>query len=272
VRQRREITQPNPTMDQTSEWRQIWEDRSSRAVSDYEFDRGTSPRDQEVEDLSREELLEFVDPQANEIVFDAGCGTGVNIFLLHSRTAKIIGMDCTAGAIARCERRFKRDGIGNVELLVGDVTRVPLPGNAVDKVLCMSVFQYLDDREVRSALKEFARVLKRRGVLILHVKNISSLYLSTLWLVKRLKSGLGLKTKLEHFRSFRWYQRELRAAGFELLDYNSFNIFILERMPRKWLLCVQKMELKWRKHFPLGLRFVRRRGSELKLKARVNWS
>jgi ubiquinone/menaquinone biosynthesis C-methylase UbiE len=256
-------------MNPTSEWREIWEERSAKAVSDYEFDRGTSPRNQEVEELSRRELLEFVDPQPHEIVFDAGCGTGANIFLLHSRTAKIIGMDCTAGAIARCERRIEGEGIANIELFRGDVTKLPLADSTVDKILCMSVFQYLSDSEVRIALREFARILKRQGVVILHVKNASSFYLSTLLLAKKLKRFLRRATKLEYFRSFSWYQRELKSAGFGVLEYNSFNILMIEGMPGKWLRYLQKLELRFHKRFPLNLALLRRRGSELKLKARV---
>lgn len=256
-------------MNQTGEWRQVWEERSAKATSDYEFDRGTSPRHREIEELSKRELREFIDPQPREVIFDAGCGTGVNIFLLHSTAGKVIGMDCTTGALARCQRRIESDGIDNVELIHGDVTKLAAGDVSVDKVLCMSVFQYLNDAEVQTALNEFARILKSGGTIILHVKNISSLYLSTLWVAKKIKILLGRPTKLEYFRSFRWYKGVLRSAGFDLLEYNSFNIFMIESMPRKWLLFFQKLELKYHKRFPLSLGFMRRRGSELKLKARV---
>ena len=256
-------------MNEPIKWRKFWDETAARSVSDYEFDRGTSPREQEIEDLSKRELLDFIDPMPADIIFDAGCGTGVNLFLLHSKVRKVIGMDCTIGALDRCQRRIDADKIENVELVHGDATKLPSLDNSADKVLCMSVFQYLDDSEVRSALKEFGRVLKGGGELILHVKNKSSLYLSTLCIAKKLKMFLGKQTRLEHFRSYRWYVTELRNAGFEILTYNSLNILMIESMPKKFLLFLQKLELKQYKTFPFRIGFMRRRGSELKIKARI---
>src|SRR5204862_6341344 len=98
----------------------------------------------------------------------------------HSRVKRIIGMDYADGAVQRCEERVRSAEIKNVELMQGSITNVPLPDRSVDKVLCMSVLQYLDDGQVRSAFREFARLLTGDRILILHVKNLSSLYLSTL--------------------------------------------------------------------------------------------
>jgi ubiquinone/menaquinone biosynthesis C-methylase UbiE len=250
-------------------WRDFWEEKAAKSVSDYEFDRGMFPREEEIEDLSKRELLAFIDPQPADIILDVGCGTGNNVFLLHSSVRRMIGMDCAKGALDRCQRRIETHRIESVELIHGDATHLPSPDNAVDKVLCMSVFQYLDDAEVRTALKEFSRVLKSGGMLILHVKNKSSLYLSTLCVAKKLKMFLGRQTKLEHFRSYRWYITELRDAGFEVLAYNSFNILMIELMPKKWVMSFQKWELKRHNKFPFRIGFLRRRGADLKIKARL---
>jgi ubiquinone/menaquinone biosynthesis C-methylase UbiE len=228
-------------MSDASEWRKFWETKSGRALSDFEFDRGTFPRGEEIENLSTQELLHFVEPKPCEVILDAGCGTGVNILLLHSRVKRVVGMDYSEGAMLRCKRKIRANGIENVGLAQGEVTRLPLPDSCVDKVLCMSVLHYLDDVEVRRSFKEFVRVLKDEGTLILHVKNISSLYLSTLWIAKRLKLLFGGKTKLEHFRSHHWYTKELELLGFEVLAYNSLNLFTIELMPRRLVLFFQKL-------------------------------
>jgi ubiquinone/menaquinone biosynthesis C-methylase UbiE len=256
-------------MNRDNEWRTFWEDTAERSGSDFEYDRGRSPRQKEIENLSNQELLSFIDPNPSEVVFDAGCGTGANIFLLHQKVQRLIGMDYNRGAIERCERRILSNKIDNVELVRGDVTSLHLPDSSVDKVLCMSVLQYLTAAEVRKSFAEFVRILKDRGIVILHVKNISSLYLSTLWAAKKAKLLLGMKTKLEHLRSYRWYVKELESFGFEVLAYNSFNLFMVESMPKRLLQFFQKLELKYYDKFPLRLGFMRRRGSELKIKARI---
>jgi ubiquinone/menaquinone biosynthesis C-methylase UbiE len=258
-------------MDRNSvhDWKGFFEEKAERAASNFEYDRGISPREKAIERLSIEELLQFVDPKPWETIFDAGCGTGANISLMHSKVKRIIGMDYSEGAIARCQRRLVTNGIQNVELIRGDLRTLPLSDNSVDKIVCMSVLQYLTDADVRKLFAEFVRILNDRGILILHVKNISSLYLSTLWAVKKAKLFAGLKTKLEHFRPFRWYVKELESSGFELLAYNSFNLFTIESMPKALTRFFEKLELKYYDRFPLRLGFMRRHGSELKIKGRV---
>jgi ubiquinone/menaquinone biosynthesis C-methylase UbiE len=256
-------------MSESPEWRNFWEELSVQNISDFELDRGTRLGEKEIENLPNQELLDFIEPKPDDVIFDAGCGTGVNILLLHSKVKQIIGMDYSKGILGRCKRRIVSNQIDNVELLHGDVTCIPVTESSVDKVLCLSVLQYLKDDEARGSFKEFGRILKDQGVLILHVKNISSLYLSTLWAAKRIKMLLGMKTKLEHFRSYRWYVGELQASSFEVLAYNSLNLFMIQSMPKRLVLFFQKLELKYRNKFPFRLGFMRRRGSELKIKARI---
>jgi ubiquinone/menaquinone biosynthesis C-methylase UbiE len=151
----------------------------------------------------------------------------------------------------------------------GSITSPPLPDFSIDKVLCTSVLQYLDDAQVRTAFRQFKRILKDGGTLILHVKNSSSLYLSTLWIAKKVKSLVRKRPRIEYLRSFRWYTKELRSAGFEIVDYNSFNLAMLESMPKALLLLLQKLELRsYNKPF-FRTAFIRRHGSDLKIKAEI---
>ena len=191
------------------------------------------------------------------------------MLLLHSKVQRIVGVDYSASAIARCKRRIASSKIPHVELMHGDITRLPLSDSSADIVLCMSVLQFLNDADARRAFAEFARILRPRGTVILHVKNLSSLYLSTLWAAKRLKLLLGKQTKLEYFRPYRWYVNELAATGFEVVHYNSFNLFMIEAMPQRLLRFLQKRELRHHKNFPFRTGFMRRHGSELKIKACV---
>jgi ubiquinone/menaquinone biosynthesis C-methylase UbiE len=250
-----------------TEWRAYWEKQSQLSGSDFEFDRGTTPRASEIEDLSDRELLDFIKPESADVILDAGCGSGANILLLHDKVNRITGIDYSDGAVERCKRRLRSGRVSNVDISRGDVTNLSLANHSVDKILCMSVMQYLADVQVRAALGEFHRVLKPGGVLILHVKNVASLYLATLWAMKKAKLLLKRKTKLEHFRTYRWYVTALRSAGFNVIAYNSFNVLLIEGLPRRMTRYFQKLELKYRNRLPLRLAFVRRHGADLKLKA-----
>ena len=254
-------------MTDMSQWKRYWDGQGRRAASDYEYDRGTAQRTNEIENLSTQELLEFIDPQPTDVVFDAGCGTGVNIFLLHSKVRRIVGVDYSHNAVVRCRRRLDTHSIANADLMQADVTHLPLPDGYADRILCMSVLQYLNPDEVRIAFAEFARVLQDRGILILHVKNLASLYLSTLWLAKRLLVLFGRQPKFEYFRPYGWYAKGLEAAGFTVAHYNSFHFFKIEFMPQRLAWFLQKVELRHYQKFPFRTGPIRRHGSELKIRA-----
>jgi ubiquinone/menaquinone biosynthesis C-methylase UbiE len=256
-------------MSQTN-WKEFWEAKARPELSDFEFDRGASPRDGSIDQLANEELLAFIDCKPTDVLFDTGCGTGVNALLLHSKVRRIIAMDYAEASVTRCRNRLVSHGIKNVDLLQGDVTHPSLSAGTVDTILCLSVLQYLDDDEVRRCLRAFSAVLKSNGVLILHVKNLASLYLSTLWIAKQLFRAVGKNVKLEYFRTYRWYRSELESAGFEVVAYNSFNLFMIERLPKTWVSMLQKLELVRQDRFPYSTAFARRHGSDMKIRARVN--
>lgn len=256
-------------MNNAISWRRFWEDNSTEDVPDFKLDRGISPRDQEIENLSERELIDFIQPGQHETLLDAGCGTGINILRLHARVKNIIGIDFAAGSIERCRRRIHAHQIPNAQVYTGGVTDVPLPDGSVNRILCLSVLQYLDDDEVRKTLREFVRVSLPGGILILHVKNSSSLYWSTLRFGKRLKSLLGQTTGIYNLRSFRWYVNELAALDCRILEYKSFNLLTLDFVPRPLTCFLQRFELRHHNGWLFRIPFVRSRGADLKIKAAV---
>jgi len=255
-------------MSSRTDWREVWENKSAQGISDFELDRGHPP-DQEGENLSEEELINFVEPREFETVLDAGCGTGVNVARFHSRVKHIIGIDYSEGSLERCKKRIEAQKVENAQLSAASVTRIPLPDGAVDKVLCLSVLQYLDDQEARNALREFVRVVAPGGVIILHVKNLSSIYWSTLWAAKTLKSFLGGRTRIEHFRTFHWYVNELTLLKCEILDYYSSNLFIVDVMSPSLISFVRGFELRHHGDALFRSPLLRRHGAELLLKVRI---
>jgi ubiquinone/menaquinone biosynthesis C-methylase UbiE len=260
-------------MNKVTDWKGFWENKSRPEISDHEFDRGTSSRDKQLESLSNDEMLAFIKPRPNETILDAGCGTGANICLLKGYVTTIIGMDYTAGAVGRCARRVTESGLESVMLLQGSVTHIPLKDSSVDRLICMSVIQYLTDTEVRAVIKEFGRVLKSGGQAVLHVKNLSSLYLSTLAIAKYLKGLLRRRSvRSEYFRRFGWYIAELEAGGFSIADYSSLNVLMVEGMPKSLLNALQRLELRHQGSSLVRRTRLRRIGSELKIRAMLGES
>lgn len=256
-------------MKSPTEWRQFWEQKSRVSISDVEIDRLTSAQDQEIDDLAERELINFIAPSESEVILDAGCGTGTNILRLHSRVKRIFGIDYSSGSLQRCRRKIQEHGVKNSAVQEASVTAIPLASRSVDKVLCLSVLHYLNDMEVRQALTEFVRVLRPGGVVVFHVKNLSSLYWVTLRPAKKLKELLKRGKLIEYVRNFQWYVDELALLGCSVVGYDSFNLAIVDVMPRKLVSAVRAFEIRHHNEFLFRSRLIRRHGAELMIKART---
>jgi malonyl-CoA O-methyltransferase len=105
--------------------------------------------------LEQRALLPWIDSLAPGRTIDLGCGTG-------RWTARLgaIGVDASAAMLAVAAQKGLRG-----RLAVGDAAALPVAGGSADVVLCALTFGHIRDQA--GALREFARVLRPGGNLIL---------------------------------------------------------------------------------------------------------
>ncbi|MEU5211194.1 methyltransferase domain-containing protein [Streptomyces sp. NPDC020742] len=100
-----------------------------------------------------------------ERVLDAGCGTGRALPALREAVGPrgtVLGADLTPEML-RAAVRAGRDALGT--LLLADVTRLPLPGAALDTVFAAGLLSHLPDPA--GGMAELARVVRPGGQLAL---------------------------------------------------------------------------------------------------------
>ena len=245
-------------------WKRWWNSRAEEISSGFELDRVSSLWDKELEEISNKKLFDFIEPRADDFIFDAGCGSGANISMLRSKVTGIVGMDFSEAMIDRCRKRIEEENICSMGLAVGNISHVGLKGNTFNKIICLSVLHYMNDEECKAALKELVRISKEGAILILHVKNLSSLCLSTRQLAKRIKRWFTRKVVMEHYRTYRWYRRELSELGGEIVGYDSSNMFVLDFLPKCLYQQLRRVEMKHYKG-----KFLRKYGADLKLKVKI---
>jgi len=102
-----------------------------------------------------------------ERVLDVGCGAGHELLPFASEGAFAVGLDL-APEVGRTGRQlFAGQGCGaNVTFTRGAAEALPFPPGAFDLVICRLVLPYTDNAR---ALKEFARVLRPGGALLLKI-------------------------------------------------------------------------------------------------------
>lgn len=164
---------------------------------DYlELQRRIAPGLRYNQDVYREQVESLVTPDT--VWLDAGCGQRIfpawrpleverNIV---GRAKLVIGCDIDAPAL-RLHQTVRL-------LAVADLTRLPFRSEAVDLITCNTVVEHLDDP--RSVFREFARVLRPRGRVIVHTPNAwSHFVLVSRFLPRRAKLRLDERPPDEIF-------------------------------------------------------------------------
>jgi len=101
---------------------------------------------------------------AGRTVLDAACGAGYgSAILAEAGATRVVGVDLDPAAVAgRAPGR-------NVEYVVGDVRKLPLEDDAFDVVVSFETIEHIQEGD--AALREFHRVLRPGGVLLLSSPN-----------------------------------------------------------------------------------------------------
>jgi SAM-dependent methyltransferase len=104
-----------------------------------------------------------VDP--DQVVLDAGCGTGRHLPYLLDRAERVIAVDHSERSLAIARARIGPDN-DRVQLLQADLRELPLEDRVVDSVMCCEVIQHVPTAEHRvQVLRELGRVLRPGGLL-----------------------------------------------------------------------------------------------------------
>jgi len=256
-----------------SDWKKEWEKRPIEIIDETELNRGSRIDDEKIISYTVEELLKFIDPKKEDVLLDAGCGSGENIILLSKMVKKVVGVDFSEGMVNRATKKIKEHEIENAECYVGDVTDLKFEDGSFDKVICISVLQYLDDKSCEKALSELIRVAKKDGYVLLYVKNSFSFYSFSNHLIHTLRIGkllrkIGIikdyKSPEDYHRSYSWYIRKIESFGGEIIEISSFNVFP-KYIPSTILVPLLRFEMKMRNNAFLS-KLIRNIGVNYRIK------
>lgn len=99
-----------------------------------------------------------------EVVLDLGSGAGFDCFLAARKvgpTGRVIGVDMTPEMIERAKANAVKNGLTNVEFVLGEIEKLPLSNSSIDVVISNCVINLSPDKA--SVFREAARVLKPGG-------------------------------------------------------------------------------------------------------------
>ncbi|MDM7912761.1 MAG: class I SAM-dependent methyltransferase, partial [Methanotrichaceae archaeon] len=156
---------------------------------------------------------------ARGLILDAGCGNG-NLLMraIPSLEADYVGTDFSKNMLGRAASRARNEDAKNALFLQSSVDRLPFKDQSFDRVICSGVLTCLPSvKEATAALKEFRRVLKPSGVLVVDFFNRMSHFAIIRKHVFRETINPPEYVSPSEFRA------ELARAGFEILAYRGFD-------------------------------------------------
>lgn len=151
-----------------------WESDGVRAEADqwdreagrYEARRAVDPRSM----AAVEAAVRAVGARPGEVVLDAGCGTGLVARRLAAAGARVTALDLSLKSLEYLRDRAP----GPIELVQGDLTRVPFADDSFDRVVCANALQHIQGAAARaSCVRELARVLRPGGTLVVTAQQYS---------------------------------------------------------------------------------------------------
>ncbi|MDD5144792.1 MAG: arsenite methyltransferase [Candidatus Pacebacteria bacterium] len=147
-----------------------------------------------------------------DTVLDLGCGAGFDCFLAARKvgsTGKVIGVDMTKEMIERAKLNAEKLGTKNVEFMLSEIEKMPIPDNSIDIIITNCVVNLTPDKS--ETFKEARRVLKTGGRIYLSdivlLEDLSEEQRNNDDLLSGCVAGALLKDD---------YLNKLKAAGFKV--------------------------------------------------------
>jgi SAM-dependent methyltransferase len=142
-------------------------------------------------------LRAFLAPQPDDRIVDLGCGSGRGLLWNRDWQAHTVGIDIAPF--------FAHESRAQVDLLLGDLRRLPFADGTFTKAYSLDVLEHLSPEALRGMLTEAARVLAPGGQLFVytHVRKNAAIAVGLRWinaLARRLERAGLIDMRQERLR------------------------------------------------------------------------
>ncbi len=114
-------------------------------------------------------ILKMLDPGPEEVILDAGCGTGIFTADILNAGAFVMGLELAFNMLLVAQKRFSGQLFRPVQ---ADMLRLPFANQSFDKSISITAIEFIED--ARSAVYELFRVTRPGGVIVVATLNALS--------------------------------------------------------------------------------------------------
>ncbi len=176
----------------------------------------------------RKKVANIVKNIPNDNILDVACGTGDLAIEIKKKVDKnIIGVDFCFEMLKIAKKKTEE-----LNFINGDATDLPLKDNSFDVLTIAFGIRNIPER--KKALKEFYRVLKKKGYLVILEFSIPDNFLFRFYFEKVLPFLGGIFSKKEaykylpdsvkRFPSVNNFKKEIRDSGFSKIEIYSLSL------------------------------------------------
>ena len=158
------------------------------------------------------ELIEKLAINPNDVVVDFGCGPGYYTIELAKKAKRVVAVDLSPEMLKKAQNKAEKAGVKNIQFLQSNGTNIQLEDSSVDMILLVTVYHEVGESE--AVLKEFNRILKPEGKLII---------------VEVIKKGIFPGAPVQNPEALK---KEIEAGNFKLeqmLPYKRYGIFFFTK-------------------------------------------
>lgn len=171
--------------------------------------------------------FKFLNPKKSDVILDAGCGKGKLAIKISKKCKKIYGVDITKNAFSKASKKSSK----NIIFKKMNIEELKFRNNTFDKIVCVEALEHVINP--KRVIKEFSRVLKKKGKLVLTYPTLNTNYSA------RASNFIGIRKDLkisEHLNEFSYNELilEFKKRGFKFVKSEGvvLNLSKFERLMR----------------------------------------
>ena len=151
-------------------------------------------------------LLDYLDAEKGKNLIDIGCGVGVLLKNARDRGLNVFGLDFSIEAL-KIAKKFT-----DADVILGDAENLPVRDSSFDYVTCIGSLEHFSD--MRKALQEMKRILKKDGKLLIIVPNSDFL----IYKIRKFRGKpVGTGQPKESLMNLRDWKRLIEQNGFKII-------------------------------------------------------
>jgi ubiquinone/menaquinone biosynthesis C-methylase UbiE len=135
--------------------------KQKKVTGTYDAQREKNQYRQQKRKRELKYFLELLDKKNNENVLELGCSSG----FLTKHLGEVTAIDTSEGMLEIAHSKNNK-----AKCVPGDMFDIPFKENTFDKIITMRVWNHLDRQDMKKAISEAKRVLKKGGYLIFDIE------------------------------------------------------------------------------------------------------